>query len=488
MKRRTFISAATAGTAVLAGCSSSNGDEHENSRSENSDDDTDLNVADSDGDSDGESSDTDSEDVGSDSGPEDVLNQMLAHLNEANVSLANDLLHEESPRSFGPEALPVDAYVVEDIEPVEAELEGKRLRLVLSDAGETATFEYTLRQEGAQWTIFDWELRSEWQDESSSEDGSEPDTDPEEVLQQLVAHLNDGDTTLANDLLHPDSSRSFGAGALPIDVYLIDEIASIESGTARAIVRIVLSDDGESATFEYTLQQDDGGQWGILDWDLRRGWSEDERDSHADPEDVLGQMIDHLNGENISLANDLLHIESPRSFTQDSLPQDVYVIEEIEPVESGSERVVVRMGLSDAGESATFEYTLEQSETGRWDIFDWNLRSGWGQEADGTEERISYEGPETVLRQMVTSLNDGNLRLANDLLHVDSSRSFTQASLPLDAYAIDEMESIESGSERVVVRLVLSDAGESATFEYTLRQAGSARWAVFDWEVVQHWK
>ena len=425
--------------------------------------------------------------------PEDVLAQFISYLNDGNTGDATTLMHPESPRSLSQGSLPQEEYSIDEIESTDSENNQTALNVVLSDGEESATFDYTLQRSGdGPWDIFDWELQSGWSDERSEEDDHDPDAEPEDVLSTVIGHLNDGNTGGANDRLHPNSPRSYAQGSLPQEEYSIEETESIDSGTDQTVLRVLLTDGGESATFDYTFRTDSAGQWGVFDWEQQSDWGdepseENDHDPDAEPVDVLNAVIDYLNDGNTGGANDRLHPVSPRSYSQGSLPQDEYAIEETEPLDSGTDQTVLRVVLSDGGDSATFEYTFRRSDAGWWDIFDWELHRDWGEEPGEEDEYDPDAEPAEVLSAVIDYLNDGNTGGASDRLHPESPRSYSQGSLPQEEYVIEETESLDSGTEETNLRVVLSDGGDSATFEYTFRTNDDGQWGVFDWEIVESW-
>jgi len=425
--------------------------------------------------------------------PEDVLTQFIGYLNDGNTGDATTIMHPESPRSLSQDSLPQEEYVIEEIESTDSEDNQTVLNVVLRDGEESATFDYTLQRSGdGPWDIFDWELQSDWSDEESEEDDHDPDAEPEELLRTVIGYLNDGNTGRANDRLHPDSQRSYAQGSLPQDEYVVEETESIDSGVDRTVLRVVLADGDESATFDYTFWTDSDGQWGIFDWELQSDWGdepseEDDRDPDAEPEELLSTVIGYLNDGNTGRANDRLHPDSQRSYSQGSLPQDAYVIEETESTSTSDDRTVLRVVLADGDESATFNYTFRTDSNGLWGIFDWELQSDWGDEPSEEDDPDPDAEPEELLSTVIGYLNDGNTGGANDRLHPDSQRSYSQGSLPQDEYIIEETESIDSGTDQTVLQVVLSDGSESATFDYTFRTDSDGQWRTFDWEMVESW-
>ena len=476
MKRRTVILGAGMSTVALAGCFDSGDTGQEEPRDGASDEDTAR---------DEDTAEPDPEAAGTESDLEDALGLLIEQLNDGNTDAANDLLHPDSPRSFSQDSLPQEEYAIEELETTQSEADQAVLRVVLSDDGETATFEYAFQQqETAQWNVFDWTLHRGWGD-----DARDPDAEPAAVLRLLVEQLNDGNTGTANDLLHPDSPRSFAQNSLPQEEYTIENVETTESGSDHTVLRVVLGDDGDTATFEYALRQAGSGRWDIYDWELTRDWrdDEDDRDPDANPEAVLRQLIDHLNDGNTGAANDLLHPDSSRLFSQNSLPQEEYAIEALEITESGTDHTVLRAVLGDGGETATIEYTLRESGAKQWDVYDWEFRRNWGDEESNEDERDPDADPEDVLHRLITQLNDGNTGSANDLLHPDTPRSFSQDSLPQEEYTVEEIEAVDSGTDRILLEVVLSDDGDTATFEYTLRQSDAGQWDIYDWELHRDW-
>ncbi len=424
--------------------------------------------------------------------PEDVLTQFLSYLNEGNTGDATTLMHPKSPRSLSQGSLPQEAYVLEETDSTGSEDNQTVLHVILRDGEEFATFEYTLQRSGdGPWDIFDWEQRSDWGDERDEDDHHVPDAEPDDVLRAVISSLNDGNTGGANDRLHSESSRSYAQDSLPQETYVLEETEQLGATEDRTVLRAVISDGGESATFEYVFRMTADGQWVIFDWEQRSDWGdepsdEDDRDPDATPEEVLTKIIGYLNDGNTGGANDRLQSESSRSYAQDSLPQEAYVLEDTEQVASGDDETVLRAVISDGGDPATFEYIFRRNNDGGWDVFDWEQRSDWGGEPSDEDDRDPDGSPEEVLTEIIGYLNDGNTGGANDWVHPDSPRSYSQASLPLEEYVLEETEQLDASDDETVLRAVISDGDESATFEYTFYWRSDG-WEAFDWEIVEPW-